>query len=361
MKIQPHLLIDARHLDGRGTGLSRYIEGLVRALPNACDMTITLVSNRKISPQRDLPNINIYQDHSCLRFIPGTIWLSLRIPIVMKQIKGNCFLGTQHVLPLFKNRNVLYGLVIHDLVYKYFPETMTLSNRWLSRIFIPASIRRADVLLAVSRSTLQDVEKNYPSVTDRRSYVYSGADFKKLDTDMEQHEGELRILFVGSQEPRKNLHKLLKAFILAKSKGFNARLDVVSGAAWSSSDIDTILATRPEGVFTHRGVDDTYLNILYQQADFLAFPSLYEGFGFPIIEALNKCAIIANNIPVFRELGEIIDGIEFIDFNAPIELITEKILLLKRRAPATLKQTMNSEIFTWSNTAREVCKAMGLR
>jgi glycosyltransferase involved in cell wall biosynthesis len=355
-----HLVFDARHLDGRGSGLSRYIEELAHALPGVCEARITLLSNAAIRPRRPLRGVDVVIDSGVLARLPGTVWLTAAGPSFLRRLGATHFLGTQHVLPLRRTPGVRYGLVVHDLVFHYHPETMTMSNRLLSRRFVPRSLRLADDIFTVSASTLRDLDRVYPGLRSRRCVAYPGASFQGPQESAVPRDETLRLLFVGSQEPRKNLARLIAGFLEAHRTGAALSLDIVSGAAWSSPDVQRLLSANPKGVTVHRGVSDTALGALYAGADFLVFPSLYEGFGLPVIEALDRCAIVANDIPVFRELHEFIDGIEFVDFRAPPAAIAAHLHGLRRRPVATLRRPSDRALFSWERCALTIAQGLGL-
>lgn len=359
--VPPHLLFDARHLDGRGSGLSRYIEELAHALPDVCGCTVTLVSPRAITPRMPFRGVCVHVDQGWSTRLPGTLWLTARVPALMRHLAGTHFLGTQHTLPLGKPEGMRYGLLMHDLVYQRFPATMTWSNRWLARAFVPRSLAVADIVFSVSASTQEDIRRTYPGLKARMEVAYPGislADHEAPAVAKTSCE-PLRLLFVGSLEPRKNLPALVKAFAVARARGLIATLDVVSGTGWGADDLPGLLHGT-DGIHLHQGVTDAQLQALYRQADWLVFPSLYEGFGLPITEALDKCAVLANDIPVFRELSGMIDGMSFVDFSAPTTEVAAALLNLDRRAPARLRHEADRQRLSWTHCARVICAGLDL-
>jgi glycosyltransferase involved in cell wall biosynthesis len=355
----PHLIIDGRHIDGRSNGLSRVSEELTLALSEIKGLKLTVVSNRPITPRTPLPgDVQQLIDKSVWARLPGSFWLSARVPTIAKQLRATHVLGILHMLPLFKPKGVIYGLLMHDLVYIFFPETMTPSNRWMSRIFIPRSLRIADNIFAVSQSTLDDISQQYPELQANNQVAFPGSTFSVPLLPRPSLDGPLRLLFVGSREPRKNLSPLLQAYDIARSRGFEGELHLVSGASWGNNKVAGIIKKHlGRGIFVHEKISDNELIRLYDAADYLVMPSLYEGLGLPIIEAVGRCAVLANNIPVFRELGRYIDGISYLCFKedpASLEELSKNLLTLQRSTPARFRSKSIQLQFSWKACARSI-------
>jgi len=354
-----HLIIDGRHIDGRANGLSRVSEELTVAISKLNGLRLTVVSNRPITPRTILPeHVQQYVDTSCWAKSPGSLWLSARMPSIAQELGATHVLGILHTLPYFKPKWLTYGLLMHDLVYIFFPETMTTSNRWMSRLFVPRSLRLADHIFAVSNSTLEDIAIQYPSLKASTHVAYPGTTFPIPNTARPPATGPLRLLFVGSREPRKNLLPLLQAFDMALTRGFEGELHLVSGASWGSDRLASIIDRRiGQGIWVHEKITDSQLIELYDASDYLVMPSLYEGLGLPILEAVGRCAVLANDIPVFRELGKHIEGISYLHFQedfSSLEKLADYLTTLNRSAPSRFRSEAIQQQFTWGACARSI-------
>jgi glycosyltransferase involved in cell wall biosynthesis len=361
----PHLLVDARPLTGARNGITRFVEQLVAAWPVSPGFRTTLISNRPVRSNASLPEgIDCFQDKHPLARLPGTLWMTLRVPALARRLGATHFLGTQHVLPLWRTGGLHQGVIVHDLVFELFPETMTRSNRALTGFFAPRSIRRANHIFCVSDTTRTDLQRHFGAAADGALVCYPGRTSmptgSAAKTPASTGNGTLRLLVVGSLEPRKNIGRLLEAFLLATEFAPGLTLDLVSGDAWGhvlGEDLWARLRQHPR-FHIHQRISDVSMLALYRHADYLVFPSLYEGFGLPILEAVGHCAVIANDIPIFREIAGLVDGIRLMDFQADAATIATQLAKLSdagKPAPAD-----DRGAFSWDSSVVRVLEPMNL-
>lgn len=360
-----HLLVDARPLDGTRNGLARFVENLVLELPNVTQARISLISNRAIVTVHPLPSaVDVFVDGGVWGRVPGSIWLNLRAKAIAKRLGATHILGTQHVLPVFGLKNQRRAVIVHDLVFRRFPETMLWSNRLFSNLLIPRSLRVADSIFCISETTRSDLQEEFGIPCDTVRVVYPGMTFDGGAGKVLNSETSVRLLVVGSMEPRKNFAKFFRAFLILRSKGLAIGLDVVSGGGWGnvlSQDLRLSLEADPLVCF-HLRANDERLCELYARADFLIFPSLYEGFGLPMLEAIGRCGIIANDIPVFREISGHLEGVGFVDFCSEEQVVAEKMVanLLGPKMVARFRSSADRELFSWRRCAQTISSGMGL-
>lgn len=361
----PHLLVDARPLTGARNGITRFVEQLVAAWPISTEFKTTLVSNKPIISNAPIPaGINCFHDRHLYSSLPGTLWLTLRAPILARELGATHFLGTQHVLPLWKTNFSKQGLIVHDFVYKLFPQTMTWKNRIISRFFSPRSILHANHIFCVSKSTQADLKLYFGNISERslvcypgRTLALSGDSTSKLKTT-----DHIALLVVGSMEPRKNISSFIEAFLLAVDEDQRLYLDLVSGDSWGGVMSESIWfrVKKHPHIRIHNRISDQALSSLYSNANFLVFPSLYEGFGFPILEAVGHCAVIANDIPIFRELANVIDGVHLINMETAPSLIAQKILSLVT-ADKNFMAANDHGLFRWEASVQLIVSTLGLQ
>jgi glycosyltransferase involved in cell wall biosynthesis len=360
----PHLLVDARPLTGARNGITRFVEQLITAWPKSPGFRTTLISNRPILSNAHVPeSVDCLQDNHPLARLPGTIWMTLRVPTLARRLGATHFLGTQHVLPLWRTAGLHQGVIVHDLVFELFPETMARSNRALTGYFAPRSIRRADHIFCVSNTTRTDLQRHFGPAG--ALVCYPGRTSMPWGSTSQRSQGKagawtIGLLVVGSIEPRKNLARLLKAFLLAADLEPGLTLDLVSGDGWGNVLGEATwerLLLHPR-IRIHRQISDEALMALYRQADYLVLPSLYEGFGLPILEAVGNCAIIANDIPVFRELAGLVDGMRLMDLEADVSTIAAGLAALTNNAPLAPADDRGG--FSWESSASCMLVALGL-
>lgn len=271
---------------------------------------------------------------------------------------------THRIPVLFKN-NYPIVITIHDLNHKVVPVTMKFFSKILDTLLMPLAIMRANKIISISISTTNDLLKFFPNSMGKISTVLSGV--KNLTTSQvkpsffDQLLNDEYILFVGTLEPRKNLSRLLSAFSLIPDSVLkNTKLVLVGPAGWGKDSIATLISNYQlqDRVITLGFLSDSELNYLYSKCKFLIMPSLYEGFGFPLVEAMKfgRCLITSNTSSMPEVAG---DAALFIDplsissiRDAIILLLIDKSLLLKLE----LNAIKRSSLFDISATSSNIIK-----
>jgi glycosyltransferase involved in cell wall biosynthesis len=227
------------------------------------------------------------------------IWQRLRLPLAIEHFTGalDVLHAPDFVLPPTRARTLL---TIHDLTFLTYPDCFYPSLQRYLRRAVPRNLRRAHLVLADSQSTRRDLVRLLGVVPERVVVVYPGVSprFQPLPAAVCEAVRERLglppafLLFVGTLEPRKNLVRLLEAFshLVETTSGEAAQLALVIAGrkGWLYEDIFATLARlrlQSRVVFLDF-VDDADLPALYNLARLFIYPSLYEGFGLPVVEAL---------------------------------------------------------------------------
>lgn len=245
-------------------------------------------------------------------------------------------------------------VTIHDAYEVKSPERFSFKKRLYMRSVIFLSSIFAKKIITVSENTRKDVTENYPVSSQKVTTIYSGCNFPVLSLDDVNTEKEDYLLFVGTIEPGKNLIALLMALELAGKKT-PIKLKVVGAKQWRQSE--EICKHFTDSVDFLERISDEELVALYQNAKCLVFPSLYEGFGFPVVEAMaNGCPVIAADNSAIPEAG----GSAAIYFDAlnHVELAGKIQHLLELDAVAyedlLKKGLVQAQKFNWGVTAERV-------
>ncbi len=285
------IAVDARPLAHPYTGIGRYTEALLQRLVKSGQQWF-LYSDRGISPRFEL------DDHVQLRVgnvRPGSAASVFYSQFVFPRwARGDCvdlFWSPRHHLPLYLPRGTHGVVTVHDLVWKRFPETMNSGNRWLERCLMGPSLRNARKIICVSNFTATEVASLYPQLSSRCCVVHEAAGLAREDQEKSAPIPQQPfLLFVGTQEPRKNLPRLLRAFAkLVCTTELPHQLLIVGTHGWGAQDIPAQIAELGIGdrVQLRGRLSDTELRGLYTAATGLMLPSLYEGFGLPALEAMS--------------------------------------------------------------------------
>jgi len=245
-----------------------------------------------------------------------------------------------------------------------FPETHGGLHVWHHLLAVPAILRGADRIITISEASKRDIVRCYRVPEEKVSVTCLAASLPGLTTDqtlMSPDSGTAPpkpyILNVGTLEPRKNLAGLLKAFARARSKGLPHSLVVVGANGWGNSPVAGLVNELriKEHVHFTGFVDDQTLPRLYGGADFFVYPSLYEGFGLPVLEAM-ACGtpVITSNVSSMPEVaGEaalLVDPCSTAEISdAMLRLAGDEELQSQMRA----KGIERAGHFSWERTAEQ--------
>jgi glycosyltransferase involved in cell wall biosynthesis len=203
-------------------------------------------------------------------------------------------------------------VTVHDLIHRTYPQSQNPKTIELTEKYMQAIALKADHIICVSESTRQDLKNYFQVPESKSSVVYNGVDhrvfFKLSDQDKRVALEELKnlgsdqpyLLFVGTIEPRKNLKGLMESFAMLKlKKSFDGHLVVAGMKGWMMDDLKEYvdkLGIKENVIFTGF-ISDDKLRILYNMAEVFVYPSFYEGFGFPIVEAFccGTAVVTSNN------------------------------------------------------------------
>ena len=196
---------------------------------------------------------------------------------------------------------------LYDLETQWNPFLQDFRPKWkwsdrLVNYMMIKGIGLADHVIVDSNATKKTVLRLSPGIKDKISVVYLGHESSDNEVLKPVVKNPRQVLYVGSLHPRKNILTLVKAISLLRDQDYEVNL-VVAGATRTTSIPDEIKNAR--GVQLLGEVTTTQIQGLYKTSSLFAFPSLSEGFGLPLIEAMSfGCPVLASDIPVFREVGE---------------------------------------------------------
>lgn len=244
----------------------------------------------------------------------------------------------------------------HDLSFERFPELYSSKRRLWHTMMKPRELmQRADHIIAVSQATKEDVMELYDIESTRISVIYSGVSLEINQGDnswggLPEHF----ILYLGTLEPRKNVVSLIEAFS-AIADSIPHDLVIAGSPGWLTQRVERAIAVSPVSRRIHRlgFVPEKYKGALYAAADLFVYPSFYEGFGFPPLEALLAGTPVVTSFN--SALPEIVgEWATLIDPYKPAELAIVMQELL--REPTVVTADTKSAIrekYNWTRAARE--------
>ncbi len=310
------LYLDVSAAVHRRAGLGRYAESLARALVAADPNRYALFYNRErgvepLAGLEHLPTRTVALGYKPWRML---VWLGqlARVGFDWLLPGAKLFHATEHLLlPL---RSIPTVLTVHDLIFRHLPAHHKPLNRWYLNLAMPLYCRRATHIIAISECTRRDLISAYGLPPEKVTVVHEAAGPRfspqpsEAVTAVRARYGlpDRYLLFVGTIEPRKNLSRLLAAFETVHCEELTDGLVVVGKRGWLYDAFFATLERSParDVVIFPGYVPDEYLPAIYAGAQALVFPSLYEGFGLPVLEAM-ACGtpVACSNASSIPEIG----------------------------------------------------------
>src|SRR3989344_3275669 len=360
------IAIDTRWLHVKA-GVANQIIGLMGGLAQ-CDQEHNYLSFG-INPGIKQDNFQHYDLSGWRRKIYQGLWKTLRFPPL------EFLLGEQQLVhftnatmvPVRSARTKLV-LTVHDLAFLHFPEAIERRNLRFLQEFCPPAIQRADRIVAVSQSTKNDIVNKF-GVQEEKIVVIPNAaagNFQPQDPErcriiiQERYQvAKPYLLFVGTMEPRKNVTLLLAACEqLAPELQQVYALVLIGMKGWQQSGLQHAIAKLQEKmtVITPGYISQEELPLFYGAAKLFVFPSLFEGFGIPALEAMacGTPVLVANN----SSLPEVVGAAAMLFANNNVADLKEKLLILLKdnqlREQMREKGFQQAQKFSWLASGKKL-------
>ena len=365
--------IDARGLGKNRTGISTYIEKNLeqfnRYESKNKKIKFILYSSKEIKLSFE-PN-SIFEIKVYNKYKYGTIFLRYALPKILYRDNIDIFWGTQHVLPRrnYYTKDIRYVLTVHDLAIHRFGNIGDRKNTIIQKLYLKKSCNEADNIVADSISTKQDIVSILKVDKDKINVVYLGTNFNNDCKLSEKEEKSILnkfnvsdknyLLFVSTIEPRKNIVTLVKSFELLKSKNKKLKLILAGGLGWKYEEIIKAIDNSPyKGDINLAGyISREEKEYLMHNCKCLVYPSLYEGFGLPVLEAMNKGAIVvtSNNSSIPEVGGDAALYYDNVYDEVELANTIQKVLDMnnKERSKYVKKGLLQSKKFTWEKCYKE--------
>lgn len=363
-----HIMVQAADLDAkRVDGTRVYLLELLRRFGSlAPDDRFTVCHKGAFNPELAPPELPNYSFEA----IPGKrLWMQTAFAKELFRLRPDKVFIPLQAVPIATPQGAEITCVVHDLAFKHFPKTFPSGARAKLNLLLGLMVRKASKIIVVSESTKLDLIKYFPDIPNSRiRVIHHGVDhevYSRVVSDEEMAEvlskygleRESYILYVGAIQPRKNLVRLVSAFEMAKAEHPDMKLVIVGEPAWLS---DAIVRRIDRSRFKHDiirtgKVPFSELPAWYQGARFFVFPSLYEGFGLPILEAFAAgTPVLTGSISSLPEVGG--DAALYADPHIEND-IARKLLMLW--SDETLRKLLSErgrervKLFSWDRCAEE--------
>jgi glycosyltransferase involved in cell wall biosynthesis len=330
------IAIDGRTIQPRRSGVGQYAEFLVRSLLKIDRENNYILFLAKPNDTLEAPNLTKILIEGYERMILNRVWENLILPRYVQTYSIDLYFSPAFALPVLPrlgrcirwlplpwrirrfcnaDRKLKYVVTIHDLIAYIHPEYFTPKMRMWTKLFVPNALKLADKVIVVSDTTKRDLMKLFGVESEKVKVVWPWFDEKFHPVTDPESLAEVReryslppkfILYLGTIEPRKNIVGLAEAYsLLPPHIQHEFSLVLAGGMGWYA---DTIVA-QLQALHTHGSVtmvdyvEDRHLPALYSLASLFAFPSFYEGFGSPPLEAMScGTPVITSNVSAIPDV-----------------------------------------------------------
>ncbi len=292
------------------------------------------------------------------------IWEQIILPIYSRKDRLELFHYTDHAMSLFQMTRPTI-ITVHDIAYVRFPNLLNKSRQFYKKNILKISIEKADIIVADSFSTKRDIIKYYRIKEEKIKVVHLGVEsrFRPI-SNVEEYRlrnnlPSKMILNVGTLEPRKNVVTLIRAFKRLREKGFeDCKLVIAGEKGWLYKQIfkEVDHSDLQQEIMFLGVVRDEDLPMLYNCADIFVYPSLYEGFGLPPLEAM-ACGIpvITSNTSSLPEvIGDAGIMVNPTDVDSLCEVMSNVLTKKELWQHMSSKGLQRSKLFTWEKAAKGI-------
>jgi len=353
MKIAINGLAVTRDMTGIGRTTVHALRAMLRQ-DGTDEFLLYLPSDAPTDLGLSAPNLRLIPtDVSLSQPIKSTLFGEFQLPMRLREERIDLYYAPSFLLPAFAGAGAEV-ICIHDLAWRILPQSKSFRFRAYMNRRLPSTLKRAARVICVSNATKRDLLEHYGHriAEDRVRVIPNGVDLSVFRPDPTDRPDETPYLaVVGNQDPRKNIATLLDAFPIFRARLRAFRLVMVGPGQPSQP--------RPPAVDVLGYLDEHALASVYRRAVMVVQPSLYEGFGLPVLEAM-ACGtpVACADIEVFREVAG--DCARYFDPRASSSIARTMEEVAKDdglRATMCAKGLARARLFSWDETARRLLAA----
>lgn len=304
------IAIDASKLEIKNkTGTEYYAQNLILGLLKLLPETYQIILYSRQPLAQEILDLHPNISNSIIK--NKFLWTLWGLSLALLKDKPDRFYTPASIIPPIHPKKSI--IVIHGLEYEAFPQAYSLFRFWHLAIFTKLSAIWASNIITPSQSTKDDLSSEYDINPNKIVVIpsgipnYEGKPQDKISSKIIEAKNSEYLLCIGRKELRKNLITIIEAFNLVKLKYPNLKLILAGIQGYGYQDIIQSInkSEYKKDILNLIKVNNSEKEILYKYAKIVLYPSYYEGFGFPILEALQKgIPVIASDIPSSREIGQ---------------------------------------------------------
>lgn len=345
-------------------GVSVYTQNLLNFYQKKSNKNLRFNVYLRNDPIKTMPKSNKFFSYQIVK--GSFLWSQIFLPLkLLFDKKNDVFFSPAHYSPRL---SIIPKVVtIHDLSFQYYPNDFLKKDLYKLKKWTHYSIKKSKKIIAVSQSTKNDIIKFYGVSENKITVIYNGFEKKiskkKIDYKLiNKLQKQPFILYVGTIQPRKNIPTLLDSFSEFLKENSNFKLVIAGKKGWLYENIFNKVKSLKLGrkVSFTNFVSDATLQKLYKNAFCLVLPSFYEGFGIPILEAMNEgCPVISSDKSSLPEIGG--DAALYFNPKDSDQLVSQLTNLknhtdLRNTLIANGKQRV--KLFSWQKCAAETLKLL---
>lgn len=349
------IAVNARFLTQPITGVQRFALEISKALLNLCsNNNIRFFAPNNILSKNEAKELNV----EIIGTHTGHLWEQLDLPRHLRKIGSPLLLNFCNTAPIFYKNKLS---TLHDITYIRYPNTYSKSFRWFYQIIIPLVLRTSKHIFTVSEFSKKEISKYYHTPKEKISVVYNAVDkafYPQIDENLKK---ENYLLAVSSIKENKNFKMILSAFEEASKQIDNLKLFIAGDLKNNNfSNINLNAFVNNPRIKLLGRISDTELIKYYSNTIAFLFPSLYEGFGIPVLEAQAcGCPVIASNAAsmpeVLKDSAILVNPLSLEDFVQAISNVEHNIDYRKQLIKFGFQ---NQSRFSWDQSGQKIISAI---
>jgi glycosyltransferase involved in cell wall biosynthesis len=339
------IIINSRFLTQKITGTQRYAieisKQLSKLLENAVFIAPENIIHKELASKLQVKTVGK---------LTGHLWEQIELPVYLKKQGNPLLLNLVNTAPLFYKNQIV---TIHDLAFLRYPQWFSKKFYYFYKFLIPKVVKSSRRIITVSEFSKKEIISILNVPEKKVEVVYNAVSEKfKYDPSITK---ENYILAVSSLDPRKNFKNLILAFKKLNLKDYGLIIVGSENKVFSNTEIKDLIKEIPNVEFTGYVSDDKLVK-LYQQAKLFVYPSLYEGFGLPPLEAMacGTPVVVSNTASLPEVCGDAayyVNPYDVNDIAKGIEIVLKDDELQKELMQKGLKMV---KLFSWEKSAKKI-------